>query len=581
MVVLNRDEALAAISHTDIVVLDVETHKVPTFTGKTLMGVALGFPKGLGVDTYYVLPDELPAFGPRLVGLDIVAHNVIFDSEIMLQNGVDITKGTLWDTMVMSHIVNENEYSFSLDFLAKKYCNEGKSPISLFEKAFGSWNRIPEAIMGPYAMQDVTITWKLFMHMRAKLTELQLDTLYSHYSEYLKALRYIQSQGIVVDWGMVEQKHEETQETLADIRFQLRYDPAKSTALNRRLYDILKLKPVAMTATGKPKTDVAALNRLRARHSEHAAEITQILRYRNLLKADGNWYGGYLRYRDGEETLSCIHPNFKPHGTKTGRLSCEAPNLQQIPREYKRVKCFFRDDPASGEVLVELDYSQIELRVAAYYANKAGDPTMYEIYERGEDVHSRSTELIGAFDQIDNRSEARQVGKTGNFLWIYGGGAATMSDQLFRQFGFRSTVEQCQGWTDRFHEAYPGFQACIANCERLHKRDGYISMFNGRRRHIRERDKFNRTAHRKAFNARVQGGCGQLLMYALIRIHKAVERDELKVRVCNTVHDSIWVYIPEALLEEQTAELKRLMRITPENIFKLPFEVDAKELVQA
>lgn len=523
MVVLNHDQAVERLKDSSLVVLDVETYKTATFTGKTLMGIALGFPKGLDVDTYYVLPDELADFADALQVVDIVAHNVIFDSEIMMQQGIDITTGTLWDTMVMAHLINENEYSYGLDSLAKKYVGDQKSPIGLFEKAFGHWDKIPPEIMGPYAMQDVTITWKLFLYLKTKLTETKLDSVYSHYSEYLKALRYIQAQGIVVDWDMVTAKHDEAIAQLEDIRFQLRYDPAKSSALNRRLYDVLKLQPVDQTATGKPKTDVAALGMLRTRYKEHREELGEILRYRNILKADGNWYEGYLRYRDTTERFGKLHPNFKPHGTATGRLSCEAPNLQQIPRDYERVKRFFRDDPTSGEVLIEADFSQIELRVAAFYANKIGDPTMYDIYLKGEDVHTRSTELVGAFDQISDRGEARQVGKVGNFLWIYGGGAATMSDQLYRLYGFRSTVELCQEWTNRFHEAYPGFQGCIANCERLHKRNGYIGMFNGRRRTIQERDRFNRIAHRKAWNSRVQGGCGQLLMYTLIRLHKAIE----------------------------------------------------------
>lgn len=568
-----------ALETTDIIVLDVETHKTVTFTGKTLMGVAIGVPRGLSVDTYYVLPTDLHQYKHRLAQLEIVAHNILFDAEIMLQNGCPLD-GFWWDTMTMAHINNENEYNYGLDYLAKKYCGRGKTSMKELEEAFGGWNKIPSPLMAEYAKNDADITWSLFLHLTAKLAEQGLDKLYKTYAEYLRAAREIQGEGIVVDWDMVAKKREETELELKRIRYkQLRYDPSKSSVLDDRLYNQLKLPVIQRTEkTRKPKTDVAVLQRLRTVAPAHADELSTILRFRNLQKANGNWYAGYEKYRD--ET-GLLHPNFKVHGTKTGRLSCEAPNLQQIPRDYGRVKCFFRDNPAQGEILVELDYSQIELRVAAYYAKLRGDSTMYDIYLKGEDVHTRSTELVGAFDQIDDRKEARQVGKTGNFLWIYGGGAKTMSTQLFRQFGFRSTVEQCEEWTQRFHEAYPGFQACISHAQRLHQRDGYITFWNGRRRRIREKDERGRVTHRKAFNSRVQGGCGQLLMYGLIRIHKAKAAGTIRSRVVNTVHDSIWVYVPKDNYEAEIAELTRLMRLTPEKVFKLPFEVDAKEMVQA
>jgi DNA polymerase I-like protein with 3'-5' exonuclease and polymerase domains len=419
--------------------------------------------------------------------------------------------------------------------------------------------------------------------MRTKLAEAQLEPVYKTYDKYLKALRWIQAQGIPIDWGMVHDRRLAAEAELERIMYkELGYDPGKQAFVEHRLFNVLGLPVLSRTTkTQKPQVDVAILQRLRAGTEKSkpgvSAELDWILKYRQLQKANGNWYAGYERYKDSTDLL---HPNFKVHGTATGRLSCEAPNLQQIPRDYQRVKAVFRDCPEQDEILYELDYSQIELRVAAYYSKLRGDPTMFNIYKEGEDVHTRTTELVGAFDQIENPKEARQVGKTGNFLWIYGGGAKTMSVQLFRQFGFRSTVEQCAEWTAAFNEAYPGFRECIHHSEKLHRRLGYITMWNGRRRHIRERDPQNRVLHRKAFNSRVQGGSGQLLAYALIRLHQAYEKGTIKSRVCNTVHDSIWVLVPRDRIEEEIAEMIRLMRITPERHFHLPFEVDAKAMVQ-
>lgn len=573
-------ELTDALNQTDIIVLDVETYKTDTFTGKHLLGVAIGIPRGLSVDAYYVMPEDLHVYKAQLTDKTIVAHNVLFDAQIMLENGVPLN-GEWFDTLTMCHIADENEYSYGLDTLARKYCKVGKTDMKPVEKAFGGWENIPAQIMGEYAKNDVSITWKLFLNVTARLAEQDLAKVYESYKEYLKATRYIQAQGIVIDWDMVAAKRLETERRLKQIRFkELGFDPGKSSILNDRLYskDELGLPILRATDGGRPQTDVAVLQTLRQSFPKAKPTIDLVLEYRRLTKANGNWYAGYERYKD--ET-GLIHPNFKVHGTKTGRLSCEAPNLQQIPRDYSRVKCFFRNNEAQSEVLVELDFSQIELRVAAYYAMKRGDPTMYNIYLEGEDVHTRSTELVGAFDQIANRSEARQVGKTGNFLWIYGGGPATMSTQLYRQFGFRSTTDQCREWGNRFHSAYPGFHSCIEWCSRFHQRNNYITLFNGRKRRIRERDDAHHIMHRKAFNSRVQGGCGQLLMYAITKCYKAIEAGEVKARLCNTVHDSIWVYVPAEGMEEEIEKLKALMKVVPERVFQLPFEVDAKAMVQA
>jgi len=573
---LTQEQFGRALDEVDTIVLDVETHNTQTYTGKKLMGVAIGIPAGLGCNTYYILPEDLHLYKARLSQVDIIAHNVLFDSEIMQQNGVPLN-GKWWDTLTMAHINNENEFNFGLDFLCKKYIGRGKTDMKAIIEVFG-WNNIPTNIMSQYAQNDADITWGLYLHLASKLAEQDLMKVYNTYVEYLKATRWIQSGGIVVDWSLVERKRDEAELRLKQIRFkELRFDPGKRSAVDDFLYNQLKLPILRRSAKSrKPQTDVAVLQTLRRRYPEHNPVLDLILEYRNVQKANGNWYAGYLKYKDD---TGLIHPNFKVHGTKTGRLSCESPNLQQIPRDYGRVKCLFGDNPSAGEVLVELDYSQIELRVAAYYSMLRGDDTMYKLYEAGEDVHTKTTEMVGAFNQIPDKKEARQVGKTGNFLWIYGGGAAKMRSQLFQLFGFRSSVEQCQEWGAKFHEAYPGFRLCLHHAEQLHKSKQYIKLWNGRRRRIRERGDYG-VKHHIAFNSQVQGGCGQLLMYALIRIHKAYEAGELQSRVVNTVHDSIWVYVPKDHFDEEVAELTRLMRMTPEKVFKLPFEVDTKVMVQ-
>ncbi len=344
-----------ALETSDLIVLDVETHKTDTFTGKKLMGVAVGIPTGLECDPYYILPGDLHKYKAQISSKNIVAHNVLFDAQIMLENSVPLN-GEWFDTLTMCHIADENELSYKLDYLAFKYCKVRKHSMKEIELGFGGWNNIPDNIMGPYAMNDVSITWKLFLNVTTRLAQEDLTKVYQSYKDVLKAARWIQGNGIVIDWSMVEEKKAETEKRMKIVRYrELGFDPGKKSILNDKLYgkDELGLPIIRLTKSGKePQTDVAVLQTLRSRYSRAQPTIDLILEYRRLQKANGTWYAGYLKYRDTEEQEGLIHPNFKVHGTKTGRWSCEAPNLQQIPRDYGRVKRFFRDNPSADEVLV-------------------------------------------------------------------------------------------------------------------------------------------------------------------------------------------------------------------------------------
>jgi DNA polymerase I len=569
-------ELSQALDETDIVVLDVETLNVETFTGKDLIGVALGVPRGLKTENYFVYPEDLHKYKAQLTDKSIIAHNIMFDAEIMHQAGVPLN-GLWYDTLTMAHLNNENEFSFGLDALARRYCKLSKIPMKPLVDAFNGWNNIPRELMADYAKNDAAITWSLFLYLTAKLAEQGLTDLYAQYMDYLKALVVVQRGGVLIDWAGVEERRVQTEQRLKQIQFkELRYDPASRSQLDRRLYQTLKVKPVGPpTKTGKPRTDAAALRAMRSMYPNLQDEIRLIFEYRRLQKANGTWYAGYQKFQD---STGLIHPNFKVHGTKTGRLSCESPNMQQIPREHSRVKALFCDNPAEGEVLVELDYSQVELRMASYYMMKVGDNNLYDAYRRGDDVHSRTAELVGAFAAIPNRREARNVGKEGNFLWLYGGGSQKLGIQLRWKYNLSCSERDCAEWTARFHEANPGLRRCIERCAKLHRRDGFITYFNGRRRHIRDRDSRGNTAHKDAWNSRIQGGCSQVLMYGLIRIHKAIEAGRIRARVVNTVHDSIWVYVPEDSVEEECVKMATLMRQVPEKVFKLPFKIDAKRL---
>lgn len=577
-------ELITRLEQSHIYVLDVETHKTDTFDGKTLMGVAIGVPDGLDLDTWYVTPDLFPLLFDVLRHKEMVGFSLMFDLEICEQAGF-VFEGFVWDVLVMSHLCNENEFAFSLDALSQRYLKSKKGvvwgsstvEISKLEKIYG-WNNIPIEFMSVYAEQDIQLTWKLWIKVRYELQKQGLGKVYLAASKYVKALQHICQEGILIDWEKLRELRSEAVREMDSLESFVGFKPSKRGLLQQRLYGsgdgglnlpIVKSTSPKSGAKPQPAQDTEALNRLIAKFPEHQEFLSAVLRYRQLSKAVSTWYDGFSTRKT---VAGRLHPGLKQHGTKTGRLSCAEPNLQQIPRERSRVKSLFLD--TAGHLLVEFDYAGIELRVGSYYAMKNGqDSLMYEMFKENADVHAATARSIGAYEQVSDAYEARQVGKTGNFAWIYGVGPATFATQLYKLYGFECSTEQATEWTELFHTTYPGFRRINKLYADFHKKYGYVEMFNKRRARIKDVDRYGRVKHHIAFNRVVQGGCGQVLMYSAIELSKQIKQDKLTARLSNTVHDCFWVYIKPEDLNEATQQIIDVMRYVPERRFEIPFEV--------
>jgi DNA polymerase I-like protein with 3'-5' exonuclease and polymerase domains len=556
----NVSQLLEDLDKSSRIVVDVETHKTITFEGKTLMGVAFAIPHGIDIITHYIETQYLGTILQELRGKELIFHNAKFDLQILQDNGYE-HKGVVWDTMIMAHLVNENRVSFELDQLARIYFNERKMSMNLIEKAFGKWEKIPALIMGEYAEQDVRLTYRLFSRLLSELEKQDLLQLWPDCQDYILALKRMCSVGIDVDWNALQGLSHEAQQQMAAIEKELGFIPSKRKQLEGYLFKQLGVKQNGTSL------DDTALREYAAQLGNDTSAIDKILQYRKLQKADSTWYQGFLKRRGPTDRL---YPGLKQHGTRTGRLSCSEPNLQQIPRDAERVKRLFLSRP--GYKLIEFDYSQIELRVGCRYAKKFGDDRMYEAYVEDIDVHDLTSQLIKSYDVIENRSEARQVGKTGNFLWIYGGSAVRLQNMLWEQYGIRASLSQCEVWTSKFHQSYPGFKVAGQQSMKAAAKRGFVKYWNGRRRHLASVE-----AH-KAFNSLVQGGCGQVLMNAAIQLDRLQESGALRSRISNTVHDSIWALVPVDDEEQECELICKTMSSIPERIFDLPFPVDLKVL---
>lgn len=568
---------VAKLDRTNIYVLDVETQYTESFDGKGLLGIALGVPNGMGLDTYYATPDEFGTIHHVLNNKDMVGFNLAFDLEILEQNGF-VHEGHIWDVMVMAHLCDENEYQFSLDWLSQKYLGTTKGiiwgdsvvDIKKIEKIYGHWDDIPPLFMGTYAQQDVDLTWKLYVQLRGELEKQELQMVYLASSYYVRALQHIMQEGIVVDWDLLEEMSAEAREQMAKYEKVIGFPAAKRKQLDELLYETMGLAPPKSTKTHARSQDNEAMSLLARRYPEHKDLFAAVVRWRNWAKAESTWYEGFRKRRTAQGR---IHPGLKIHGTVTGRLSCAEPNLQQMPRDKAVAKRLFVDPP--GWTLIEFDYSQVELRLAGFYAWKIGqDITIYDLYKNNEDIHEATGRAVGAYEQLPTPKQARQLGKTLNFALLYGAGFPRLQVQLFKDFGFESTLDQCERWHAAYHEAYPGLRSAAKRYENYHRKKGHIELWNGRKCRIRSKVPGIEAPHHDAFNRLVQGGCGVILMQALIKLSREIKAGTIDARMCNTVHDSIWVYIPNDKLDQTTTQIIEIMETPPTNKFGVPFTVD-------
>ena len=254
------------------------------------------------------------------------------------------------------------------------------------------------------------------------------------------------------------------------------------------------------------------------------------------------WYDGFLEKVDDQGRL---HPTFNQTGTVTGRLSCSNPNMQQIPRDHDRVKALFK--APAGYELWEFDFSQIELRLAAVYAQ---EEDLLNAFREGNDIHQSVADRLGI---------SRFAAKTINFAILYGAGVRKLSEQL------NTTAKRADEFLSSYRAEYPRLAFVANQATAAAEQNHFVRIWDGRRRHF----KWPSEAH-KAFNSVIQGGAAQICKRAVINL--------ADYQVVNTVHDSVWIELLAPVTTTHTKEIERVMSEWTEETFELLFTVDSKKL---
>ena len=338
------------------------------------------------------------------------------------------------------------------------------------------------------------------------------------------------------------------------------FNIASPKQLSEILYDKLALSPGKKNRTGHT-TNAETLEKLRHMHPI----VNCILDYRKLTKLKSTYVEGLLKAvrADGR-----VYGKFNQTVTATGRLSSTEPNLQNIPiRQELGAEIRKSFVPRDGWVLVDADYSQIELRLLAHIA---GDKAMIEAFGSGEDIHTATASQVFSLPVSEVTPQLRSRAKAVNFGIVYGISAYSLSEDI------GVSVKEAQGYIDAYLNHYSGVREYMDNIKEQARRDGYVSTVYGRRRYLPElkSTNFNVRAfgQRVAMNAPIQGTAADIIKIAMIRVFDRLKAENLRARLILQVHDELIVECPR----DEVEQVKTLLCQEMENACTLSVKLIAE-----
>lgn len=472
--------------------------------------------------------------------------------------------GNNFDTIIAALLLNENEDTFKLEELAQKYVdkNAGSCDEQLSEylyMRFGGakrevkqhlW-RAPAYVVEPYGVQDVLSTRRLANFYERHLKNWHIEELHKSVCDFQTDLCRIEMRGVLLDVAALPALEDHAQSELRKIMQRIR--ELAGYRLNPNSSD--QVKTWLETDDSTDKKHLKAM--LDADGEDERPQL--VLDARGWGKVSSTYYRPYAAFADSEGVLRAnLHITTpgrktkgawdKRNGTVAGRLSSSNPNLQQIPRESDtyRVKQLFIARP--GYLLAELDYSQAELRAAAYYSQ---DTWLTRKILAGVDLH---TAVAKEFDI------PRPIAKNINFSIWYGIG--------FKKFSLTYGVPENESrvYLARYHVNCPGVRRLGNACEARAKAHGYLRLYTSRMRH------FNCPEAKtySASNNLIQGTIAEVMRLSMMEIMRRLP----EARIVIQVHDSIWLELREEDAIELVHECRGIMQNVQE--IKLPMIVDAK-----
>ena len=490
------------------------------------------------------LGDDYNAFLRLLFSARVrkAGHNIKDLMRTLLDEGLP-TDGFVFDTALAAYLLDATAGSYDLPRLAQTYLGE--------------------------ELPDVQSVWALQPVLHEKMDAQAMLPLYTDIELPLcSVLARMEQAGFLVDRKALYDFGESLTSSIEQLQqsiWALAGEPFNIQSpkqLGSILFERLMLPAGKKTKTGW-STNAAVLDKLRGKHPI----IEQILDYRTLTKLKSTYADGLLKEISADGR---IHTNFQMTVTATGRLSSTEPNLQNIPvrRELgAQIRKMFVASP--GKVLVDADYSQIELRLLAHIAN---DETMIAAFRSGEDIHAVTASQVFGVPLAEVTPLQRSHAKAVNFGIVYGISAFSLAQDIGV---FQS---EAKAYMDSYFAKYHGVRAYMTRVVEQAKADGYVTTLFGRRRDLPElkSSNFNLRSfgERVALNMPIQGTAADIIKAAMVRVDARMRAEHLQARLLLQVHDELIVECPA----EEAETVKAILVEEMEHVvdYRVPLLVDAK-----
>lgn len=469
-------------------------------------------------------------------------HNIKDLMRALLDEGLP-TDGFVFDTALAAYLLDATAGSYDLPRLAQTYLGE--------------------------ELPDAQSVWALQPVLHEKMDAQAMLPLYTDIELPLcPVLARMEQAGFLVDRKALYDFGERLTSSIEQLQqsiWALAGEPFNIQSpkqLGNVLFERLMLPAGKKTKTGW-STNAAVLDKLRGKHPI----IEQILDYRTLTKLKSTYADGLLKEISADGR---IHTNFQMTVTATGRLSSTEPNLQNIPvrRELgAQIRKMFVASP--GKVLVDADYSQIELRLLAHIAN---DETMIAAFRSGEDIHAVTASQVFGVPLAEVTPLQRSHAKAVNFGIVYGISAFSLAQDIGV---FQS---EAKAYMDSYFAKYHGVREYMTRVVEQAKADGYVTTLFGRRRDLPElkSSNFNLRSfgERVALNMPIQGTAADIIKAAMVRVDARMRAEHLQARLLLQVHDELIVECPA----EEAETVKTILVDEMEHVvdYRVPLLVDAK-----
>lgn len=602
---------LAALDTTHAVAYDIETTGGSEFApGAKIVSIALTTTQGPDMSTAHVW--EIPLWHPDSPWVDMwetildfiyrklhkvpkrIAHNAKFDTRWLVHFGMEKLLPT-FDTIIAAALLDENRPK-GLKPLAQQLLSADPWGVDVGSAEWWTKLALPDIL--EYNGLDTWHTMRLYYVFKEQLmAQPRLSKLFQVLMmPLIRSLVKVERRGVWTDKEQLEKNLELALEKLQQISDELeKYLPEDdsdipedfwarngdllanwnpSNFLRWFLFDWLELPVIARGKVkddgtpGAPSVAEAVMMELENQHPA-AKVLLERVGWNKMVTAF------FIPYLDQLTEDSRIHTTFKPWGTVTGRSSSgkedaekitskaqrRGVNLQQVPRD-SLVRGVFGAPP--GSKFVEADYSQIELRVAAYIAR---EDTMLHLYSINEDIHMATAMLMTGKPKSEITKEERKKAKAVNFGFLYGMGWAKFIQTAWLNYGVRVTEEEARAFRKAFFNGFPLLQRWHGRQRRLAHKYGRVETPMGRVRHLPDIyspiEGVRAEAERQAINSPVQGFASDMAAWSMVLIERQFEKYGLTGHPIGTVHDAVNFEIPDDELSIALPIIKDTMENLP------------------